>query len=270
MPTNPLPRKSKVKKIANPSTITIPLKATVSLPVWAIAKPIATTKPSAANSAVKPLRSFGMTKFTNRSTQAQAITILICMIADRLEARLSRVISSLSLWQSHHCCTLQGRHQLIHGGSHQIKERRRIQANPEDEDQQRHKSDNFSPVQIEQFTILVFIQRPKEHLLKHVEHVDFRQDHSHRCQASVPGRSDRLGAKRAQQDGELAYKPVQSRQAHRRQGYDQGQGSVDWHHLPQTAKSVHIARVAALVDHAHDQEQRPSAEAVVDHLQDAT
>src|SRR3990170_1552884 len=144
MPTNPLPRKSKVKKIANPSTITMPLKATVSLPVWAMAKPIATTKPSAANSAVQPLRSLGMTKSTTRSAQAQAITILIGMIADRSEARLSRVISSFSLWQSHHCRALQGRHQLVHGGGHQMKERRRIQADPEDKDQQRHQSDNFS------------------------------------------------------------------------------------------------------------------------------
>src|SRR4030067_1466029 len=104
-----------------------------------MAKPIATTKPSAARSAVNPLRSLGMNKSTTSSAQAQAITILIGMIADRLEARLSRVISSLSLWQSYHCCTLQGRHQLIHGGRHQMKERRRIQANPQDEDKQRHK-----------------------------------------------------------------------------------------------------------------------------------
>ena len=73
----------------------------------------------------------------------------------------------------------------------------------------------------------------------------------------------------AQQDGELADKAVQARQAHRRQADDQGQHGVHRHHFPQPAEFIKVARVAAFVDHADDQKQSACAQAVVDHLQDA-
>jgi len=47
-------RKRMVRKMAKPSTTTIPLKAKVCVPIWAMAKPIATSIPRAASKAVSP------------------------------------------------------------------------------------------------------------------------------------------------------------------------------------------------------------------------
>ncbi len=68
-------------------------------------------------------------------------------------------------------------------------------------------------------------------------------------------------------NGELADKAVETRQTGAAHGHDQEEAAEDRHALPQPAKVVQHARVAAFVEQADHEEEGAGAQAVVDHLQ---
>ena len=77
-----------------------------------------------------------------------------------------------------------------------------------------------------------------------------------------------LGDERARDDHELADEAVGAGQADARHRDDDEERRVDRHHLGEAAELVEQARVAAVVDHADQEEERAGRDAVVDHLQD--
>ncbi len=70
------------------------------------------------------------------------------------------------------------------------------------------------------------------------------------------------------QDRELADEAVEQRESHRREEHDHGDRRVNGHHVRDAAVFGDLARVAALVEDADDQEQRAGGDAVIDLLED--
>ena len=77
------------------------------------------------------------------------------------------------------------------------------------------------------------------------------------------------GEERADEDEELADEAVEPGQADRRQHHDGEHAGQDRRHLLQAAELGDLAGVAALVDHADEEEQGAGGQAVVDHLEHA-
>ena len=81
--------------------------------------------------------------------------------------------------------------------------------------------------------------------------------------AAVQARSHSEGA---QQDQKLPDKAVQSRQSDGGESHQQQEGGKNRQLLPQTAKIFDHTGMAAVVNHAHQQEERTGGEAMVEHL----
>src|SRR5512137_343159 len=98
--------------------------------------------------------------------------------------------------------------QFLNCRGHQFKERLRVQANPEDKDQQRDGGDNLTPVQVAQgMSVLLDLFhdgtfRTEEDLLEHKQDIYGRHDDAQSSQAGKPGRANGLGTKGTQKDGE--------------------------------------------------------------------
>ena len=133
---------------------------------------------------------------------------------------------------------LQGGDEFIHGWRHQIEERRGIEADPEDEDQDRDDGCNLSPVQVTQgVTMLLDLVhdlalRTEEHFLEHVQNINGGHDDANGGNTRKPRRTDGGGAERAKQDGELAHEAVQAGQSHRGERHDEHDRTVDGRDLP--------------------------------------
>ena len=82
-------------------------------------------------------------------------------------------------------------------------------------------------------------------------------------------RPDPVGFERALQDGELTDESVEQRQARRAEHGEGEDDGVLGHHVRESAVLGDLARVAALVNDADDQEQHAGRDAVVDLLDDA-
>ena len=145
---------------------------------------------------------------------------------------------------------------------HASQERLRIHAHHHDHDQQRDEHRELTPVQVRQVAVLVLVEFAEQDALCRPEHVDRTQHHAARRDDGV-----RAGVlEGAEQDQELAHEPIQPRQPNGRQRDDHEHHRVDGHAVREAAEGRNLARVAPLVEHPHQEEQRARGEPVIEHL----
>ena len=106
--------------------------------------------------------------------------------------------------------------------------------------------------------------RPVVHALEHPQHVGGRQNHTG---GGACGHA-RIPPEYAEQNQELADEPVQARQPNRRERDDQERSDQMRHDSLEAAELGDEARVAAIREHADDQEQAAGAHTVIEHLID--
>jgi len=115
-----------------------------------------------------------------------------------------------------------------------------------------------------QVLVLFARHRAEEHLLHHQQHVRGAEHHAERRENSEPQRQARVEG--AEQHQELADEAVRARHRDRRERDDDEERGEHRHHLRDAAVVADVPHVAALVEHAEQQEERAGRHAVVQHL----
>ncbi len=191
------------------------------------------------------------------------------------------------------CGLLDVGEQVVTGVVHRVEEGRRLQANPEDQNQNRDECRQFIPAQVQRpATFAVCIMRvivvgcvvalglfvamivvvlwcdefAHKHTLEHVQDVDRRHDDAQRCKQREE-EAQVIATKRPQQNRKLTDEAVQTRQAHAAERNHQADRTEEGRNLPDAAVFGHVLCVIALVQDADNQEEAAGADAVIDHLQ---
>ena len=162
-------------------------------------------------------------------------------------------------------CGLDAGDDLVHRRVEPVQERRRVDADPHRQDDQRHERHHLAEIQVLQVLVLRILDLPEHRPLVEPQHVGRAQHDA----AGGDGRPHLADGEDALEDQELADEPVEGRQADRRQHHHAEDRRVDRHHLRQPAVLRDLPGVPPLVDDADDQEERAGRDAVVDLLDDA-
>ena len=157
------------------------------------------------------------------------------------------------------------RRDVGHRGVEPAQNRRRIQAHPHRQHQQRRERHELTQVEVEQPFVLRVLD-PSEHRPL------IERQHVGRAQDDAAGREHGphfAGDEHALQNQEFADESVQRRQADRRHRHDEEDRREDGHHLRQAAVLGDLARVTALVHDPDDEEECTRRDAVIELLHDA-
>ena len=139
-----------------------------------------------------------------------------------------------------------------------------VDAHEHDGSQERHHQQTLAPAQVRHLGVGPG-SRPVEHPLVGPQQIDRGQDDARGRDHRPPA----MGAESAEQHQQFAHEAVEARKPHRRQHHHREHRGQHRRRLLQPAQLGDLAGVAALVDHPHQQEQRPGGHAVVHHLQHA-
>ena len=163
------------------------------------------------------------------------------------------------------CLTLGGHllDQIVDRGFHFAKEAAGIKPDPEYANHQRQQHQPFPPVDIDQLLVLRIVAFAENDALVHPEHIDRSENHS----ASSDNSIGDIHLERTEQNQELTHETIGAGQANRREHHDHKEGGKYWHHRENAAEILNQSRVTPFVDHADDQEERASGDAMIDHLQ---
>ena len=171
--------------------------------------------------------------------------------------------------------------QLFQRGTHPLEEELRINADPNDEQQERRERENLAGIQVADFFVVILVLRFAERAVKnpliHPQHVPSAQHHAgnrqdgkdFHCNSAGKSRSSPGALERADQNQEFAHEAVQARQPDARQREDQHEKAQHGQFFGEAAIVGDLPRVIAVVDHAHHGEQPAGGKSVVDHLQHA-
>ena len=153
------------------------------------------------------------------------------------------------------------RQERPHGRLAPREQRARVQAHPEDHRDQRHEDREFLSAEVRHRGEAV-ANGTVEDAADEREEVGRRRDHAERRQ----DRGGRTGLEGPQQDQELADEAVRAREGQGGQGDDHRRRRERRRARPGAAVAVGVRTAGAGDQHPRDEEQRPGADAVIDHL----
>ena len=154
--------------------------------------------------------------------------------------------------------------QRLDRGRRRIEDRRRIDAEEDDQHDQRIEDRLLARREVEQALQAFLGQRAEDHPAVEPERVGGRQDHAGGGEERHPG----VDPEDAEQRQELADEAGGAGQADIGHGEDHEDDGIFRHVVDQPAIGGDLARVHAVVDDADAQEQRARDEAVRQHLED--
>src|SRR5271156_837605 len=152
-------------------------------------------------------------------------------------------------------------HRLVY----YFKKRRGVNSNPERQHHQRNQRRVFARIHIRQMLVRRIRYRTEHHPLVQPQQIRRAQNHAERA----PRRPLPAYFEHAAQNRELTDKSIQQRHAQRAESDDQIHRREIRHGRRKPAKFGNQPRVPPLVEHAHQQEERPGGNAVIDLLNDA-
>ncbi len=154
--------------------------------------------------------------------------------------------------------------QTLDGSVEDPGERRGVQSDPKDKDQEGRERGYFAKLEILHSGMIRVVHAAVGHLLQHAHHVGGGEDNSGHGK-------DHQGFRVGEAAGEnqkLADETVRAWKRQRGKREHSGKRREDGHGSSQAERLVQFARVEAFVDDAHDDEERARGDAMVDHDQE--
>ena len=152
--------------------------------------------------------------------------------------------------------------QAIGCGLHAMSEQRRSDAHEENRERDGDENQAFAAGGIGQRAIFFDGDFAERDALVGPQQIDRGE---HRA-AGGPGGPGVMKLEDADQDQEFTDEAVERRQRQRREADEQEEGHQHGHGRRQAAEFLDFVRVAAVVEHAHAEEERAGGDAVVEHL----
>ena len=154
--------------------------------------------------------------------------------------------------------------EAIHRRIDAVEERLRVDAHDHNRDQQGSQVGHLAGVEVFQGDVGLVLERAEHHALEAPEHVGRAEDDA----ADGDHRGDRGVLERAEQHHELSDEPVQAGKADGAEAHHHEHKRKLGDGLGETTVLGDHPGVTALVEHAHQEEQRAGADAVAEHLVD--
>src|SRR5215813_328551 len=249
---------TRLKKMAKPSSTTIPLNERSSAPQKRSDTTREATTPTSPTTPRCSLRSRGGRRSITRSRRAVTDRTSTGAMARKFMAGATRGVTSAAVGI---LTRREGRRrgglgldladEGLHACLREAGERHRIDTDPDDEEQHRDQHNPLAHGEVEEPSVLLVRDLAEEHALVHPQQVDGGEDDA----GGGEHRGDPAPLERAHEDEELAHEPVEAGEPDGREHDDHEERAERGHHLPDPPELLDEPRVAALVDHAHEEEE---------------